>query len=53
MITFVGNLIELLIGDEIKWNFTKFLVSREGEVVKRFESLVDPLDIEPVIESLL
>lgn len=39
--------------DEIKWNFTKFLIDREGRVVKRFESAVDPLDIAPVVESLL
>ncbi|WP_379138478.1 glutathione peroxidase [Paenibacillus sp. sgz500958] len=39
--------------DEIKWNFTKFLIDREGNVVKRFESPVDPLDIEPAIQALL
>ncbi|MCP1307184.1 glutathione peroxidase [Paenibacillus tyrfis] len=44
---------ELLAGDDIKWNFTKFLVNREGKVVKRFESTVDPLDIEPAVEALL
>jgi glutathione peroxidase len=43
----------LLLGDEIKWNFTKFLINREGEVVRRFESPVDPLDLEPEIEVLL
>lgn len=47
------KLPELLAGDEIKWNFTKFLVDGEGRVVKRFESPVDPLDIEPAIEALL
>ncbi|WP_150272698.1 glutathione peroxidase [Paenibacillus tepidiphilus] len=39
--------------DEIKWNFTKFLVDREGHVVKRFESFVNPLDIESSIQALL
>jgi glutathione peroxidase len=29
--------------DDIKWNFTKFLVSRKGEVVARFGTKVDPL----------
>jgi glutathione peroxidase len=29
-------------GGEIKWNFTKFLISREGEVVNRFEPDVKP-----------
>jgi glutathione peroxidase len=27
---------------DIKWNFTKFLVGRDGTVVKRFESAVKP-----------
>ncbi|AIQ49435.1 glutathione peroxidase [Paenibacillus sp. FSL R7-0273] len=42
-----------LADDEVKWNFTKFLIDRDGHVVKRFESPVDPLDIEPAVEALL
>ncbi|MNJ05772.1 hypothetical protein D3C73_1673270 [compost metagenome] len=42
-----------LADDEVKWNFTKFLIDREGRVVKRFESPVDPLDLEPAIQDLL
>ncbi|MNJ04488.1 hypothetical protein D3C73_1652820 [compost metagenome] len=42
-----------LADDEVKWNFTKFLIDREGQVVKRFESYSDPLDIEPAIQELL
>ena len=40
---------------EIRWNFEKFLVSREGKVVKRFRSSVDPNqdEISKAIESLL
>ncbi len=30
------------ISGDIKWNFTKFLVSRDGKVVQRFESAVTP-----------
>ena len=37
----------------IKWNFTKFLLDREGRPVKRFEPLVKPEAIEPTITSLL
>lgn len=37
----------------VKWNFTKFLVDREGKVVKRFEPTVDPASIAPQIEALL
>ena len=40
---------------EIRWNFEKFLVSREGKLVKRFRSSVDPnqYEISIAIESLL
>ena len=31
-------------GGEIKWNFTKFLINRRGEVVDRFDSRVKPED---------
>lgn len=37
----------------IKWNFTKFLVDREGNVVERFEPIVEPKDIEKKVEELL
>jgi len=37
----------------IKWNFTKFLVDAQGNVVKRFEPNVEPADITPDIEALL
>ncbi|ADU28554.1 glutathione peroxidase [Evansella cellulosilytica] len=37
----------------IKWNFTKFLIDPEGNVVDRFECTTDPIDIERDIESLL
>ena len=37
----------------IKWNFTKFLVNREGKVVARFAPTVKPKDIASKIEPLL
>lgn len=37
----------------IKWNFTKFLVDREGNVVKRFEPTHDMKDVEEKIKALL
>ena len=37
----------------IKWNFTKFLVDREGHVVQRFGSNEAPDSIRPAIEKLL
>lgn len=33
---------EALVGDSIKWNFTKFLIDSKGNVVKRFESAAEP-----------
>jgi glutathione peroxidase len=37
----------------IKWNFTKFLVDREGHVVSRFAPTDTPASIKPAIEKLL
>ncbi|QXP88385.1 glutathione peroxidase [Methylococcus capsulatus] len=43
-----------LLGSEaIKWNFTKFLVGRNGEVVKRYAPTATPESIEPDLLSLL
>tara|TARA_B110000046_G_scaffold186022_1_gene231479 strand:+ start:4901 stop:5380 length:480 start_codon:yes stop_codon:yes gene_type:complete len=42
-----------LITDGIKWNFTKFLIDRDGQVVKRFGSVSKPSTIASDIESLL
>lgn len=43
----------LLEGNEIKWNFTKFLVNRQGDVIRRYESTVPPEQIEKDIEAAL
>ena len=40
-------------GNRIKWNFTKFLVDREGRVVERFAPAVTPEKIEERIKELL
>ena len=37
----------------IKWNFTKFLVNQEGEVLKRYAPKVKPEDLTQDIEELL
>ena len=42
-----------ILGDAIKWNFTKFLVGRDGQVVKRYASNVEPADIAADIEQAL
>ena len=43
-----------LLGSEgIKWNFTKFLVGRDGEVIERFAPTTEPKDIAAAIEKAL
>ena len=43
-----------LLGTEaIKWNFTKFLVDREGQVVERYAPATKPEDLAQAIETLL
>ena len=37
----------------IKWNFTKFVVDREGNVVARFEPTADMKNLEECVKSLL
>lgn len=39
--------------NDIKWNFTKFIINREGEVVARFEPTVDMKEVEEFVVSLL
>lgn len=44
---------ELHAGDGIKWNFSKFLLDRSGQVSGRFEPTVQPLELEAAIRALL
>jgi glutathione peroxidase len=39
--------------EKVKWNFTKFLVNREGQVVRRYPPTTKPQDIRADIEKLL
>ena len=41
------------LGSRIKWNFTKFLVDREGNVIERYASAVTPGKIEEKIKELI
>lgn len=47
------NSPELLEGNGIKWNFTKFLINQNGEVVKRFAPTTKPEEMVEDIEKLL
>ncbi len=38
---------------DIQWNFTKFLVNRDGTVIMRYAPTTEPVDIEKDIESML
>ena len=42
-----------VLGSKIKWNFTKFLVDRDGNVVERFAPTVTPEKIDASIAKLL
>ena len=39
--------------NDVKWNFTKFLIARDGTTVERFASTTEPEALEPEIEKRL
>ena len=41
------------LGEKIEWNFTKFLVGRDGQVAARFGQEVKPDDLEQALPALL
>ncbi|MBQ9013815.1 MAG: glutathione peroxidase [Bacilli bacterium] len=51
--TFLKGAKKGLLNSNIKWNFTKFLVDKEGNVVERYASTVTPEKIEKKIVELL
>ena len=42
-----------LLGNKIKWNFTKFLVDKNGKVIDRYAPITKPLSIKNDIETIL
>jgi glutathione peroxidase len=48
-----GEKAGILGTEAIKWNFTKFLIGRDGNVVKRYAPLTKPEAIVEDIEKLL
>jgi glutathione peroxidase len=53
LFTFLKNALPGMLGTAIKWNFTKFLVNRDGAVVGRFAPTTTPMELEAEIEKLL
>ena len=53
LFTFLKSRKKGVMGGRIKWNFTKFLVSRTGEVVKRYAPVTAPEKMEDDILRLL
>lgn len=51
--TYIKGQKKGLAGKKIKWNFTKFLVDREGQVIERYAPTTEPEKIAGDIEKLL
>ena len=50
----IGELVpDALIGHNLRWNFTKFLVDPNGKVIDRFEPTDSMLEIEEAIEEII
>jgi len=51
---FLKSSMEMFLGPpSVKWNFTKFLVDKEGNIVKRYSTIIQPFSIEDDISKLL
>ncbi|WP_337101294.1 glutathione peroxidase [Paenibacillus sp. YIM B09110] len=44
---------EIYAGNGVKWNFSKFLIDRDGHVYARYETTTEPFELQSVIQSLL
>ncbi|MFC6166025.1 glutathione peroxidase [Acinetobacter terrestris] len=42
-----------ILGNGIKWNFTKFLIGKDGKVVNRFAPTTKPEDLESEVQAAL
>ena len=50
---FLKNKNKGVLGEDIKWNFTKFLVAKDGRTIERYAPTTVPADIEKDIEKFL
>lgn len=53
MYTFLKNNVPDTKPTDIKWNFNKFLIGKDGKPLKRYSSKVKPMDIESDVRSAL
>lgn len=50
---YLRNNLKGTLGNNVKWNFTKFVIDRDGKPVKRFAPITKPEDMRSEIEKLL
>ena len=50
---FLKDRLGSILGSKIKWNFTKFIIDKNGKPVKRFAPTTKPKKMEAVLEKLL
>lgn len=50
---YLRNNLKGTFGNNVKWNFTKFVIDRDGKPVKRFAPITKPEDMRSEIEKLL
>ncbi len=53
MFTYLRNALPGVLGNKIKWNFTKFLIGRNGEPLYRFAPITKPHKLEKYIKRAL
>ena len=51
--TYLKEKTKNILGEDIKWNFTKFLISPNGKKIKRYAPTVKPSRLEKDIEAML
>jgi len=53
LFTYLRDAVPGLIGNKIKWNFTKFLIGRDGKPLYRFAPITKPHKLEKFIKQAL
>ena len=53
LFTYLKKELPSLLGRNIKWNFTKFVINRSGKPVKRFAPVTSPKKMEKLIQKLI